>query len=1235
MMDDLQTLMQSVSQGPVSAGPSAPLAPAQAQQPQGDDLQSLMRDTIAGKVKPAPPTQTPEGQGGWWANLKSGGLQSLAGGMRMSELSPAGAIASGAESLLGMQPARSNADVVQQMPAAQVQPKTFGEMVAKGVGAGAVGAIPGMGAAPVMSMLGGIGSGVASELAYQAAPDKWKETAANAAGLAGGMAIPAGAEAARAGGGLMLRKLGEAGFGPKTQFEGVRATNSQINMVGGRVGEAIGPEGKQVLARSSEAEAQAQGIEKQLQDTNLHPTDRANLEAQLNDLQGRRIQLVPGSQPTLAQLMPGNTGAADLEAGARVQNQAPFVQRAQEQNNARVTAVQGLAPPDANPPSFGMRVTQYLSNLERNYNARLGPMQQGIARNPVMNAGTGTTEDVGAMMRGGIQTSADPARRDYKAAWAQVDPDGTWAIQSEPMRANAADIADKTSPTAATDSQADKLLDRAQNLPRTIKFSDLSQMRADANDALRRISRANGADDPEVRRLTLFKQGIDATLARAIDDKAASDPATAARVNEWMSRNGNAGLLPPSAPNGATTGGNQNGPGSLGAVPAPGMAGTPSAPGAAGAGASGPNGASVRGVDQNVAPTPAGASGGRPGLGANPFYEPGDQPAPAPSRQAGRQPDSLVDFLIRQGGVKDPTGDIRAAGAADIHHRGGGRLVNPKGMEPDRATELARAAGFPFPENAAPRDLYDALRAHTSGQPMYRQSDLGSAMGRREAQGAGFDQQRLDDALYDARDRVNAWVEGSGAKLTRDEQDTAARLMVIHGLDPETAARSAGAPREAMALDRNAQFNAVAASPGMPLAEQPSLPTMGAAPAGGGGLTPNMAHPEVHAYLQALQQTQQYKARFGEGGVGKIMQRGQGGQPVVPEGRVPKQVFTGDATEPAEVRRLVGAVGQDQATNMGREALANELRTKRVISADGTINTPKFNDWLNNPNRKATLDLLPQLRDEFGSLRNAQDNFDRLTAQRLQTLDNFQKSAAAKFAGISEPQEIGKAIGAAFSKGPEAFRQMVNVARGDPDALAGLQKGVVDYIEQRHRSAVPSSDGFDFQNAASFRKFIDANKGSLRVIGGGQWIQTLEMVAADLRRQTEGAKAVQGSQTTPHAARAERQEGGKAHGLGVGGVSWLALAGEHLGQFLGAHSAVGAVATGGIGWLASRLRAMGINSRNELTQFVMLHPEIARDWVQRADAAQTASRLRARRLMAGVSTAIANDLNPRNEQKLQ
>ena len=1002
--------------------PTMRVSPEAQDSPQSFDVEGLLKQAMKGELKAPSASQAGPQSAGLAANFAAGANKQIFGAL--------GAPVDLATGALNLIPRGINAVAGTQIPTIQnpvggsewlgqqfgrisidpntVQPTGEAERIAQGIGggvasvptlalggaaaaAGGMSGVPGSVANAIRSSGGatvpsaaltvgaaGVGAG-AGQAASDAVPDWAKPYADIAGNLAGAGAVTGAARGLQAGSNLVVRKAGEAGVGFRKDVGGQQATTSQALAAGNKLNASIGPEGKQVVERTLDTEKEAQGLEKQLADPSLTPDERAQAQQQLGEIQGRRVNIVPNANPTTAQIAQ-TPGATDLENALRVQNGPAFSERAQQQNNARVAAIQGLEPNQGEPASVGHFFTQHLRQLDEAGQQKIAAHTGQVQAQTEAIGGQAPTAQYGGQMREALQAAEAPEHAAASAAFRAVDPDGTWAIPSDPLKATAKQLASEVSPTAQTDGQTNALMARASTLPPVIKFSDLSQMRADANDGLKRLMRT-GTAPSEVRRLTLLKQGIDQTIEQSINDRAAVDPAIQDRVN-----------------------------------------------------------AALVGAPDNSA------------------------------------------------------GEVGFAGT-------GGARAN--------------------------------------------QASAGGSQGNRLA-GNG----RID----------------------------------LAGANP---GRVGGA----------------------------------AAPAAGpGALEANVGAEEAGKYYSAVQQWRDLKQKFGQGGVGAVLKENDQGFRI-PEGQVPAKIFTAGPTEPAEVERFITAVGgADKAAEIGRNVLANDLRNKGIVRPDGTVDAAKLGVWQRN--RAPTLAQFPGLAEQFANIEAAQRTLNEVTAAHKAAIDEFNHSAAAHFLHADPVVAVRRAL--ASPNPTETFTQLAQAVRGNRAAEDGLKRAVVDYIVAQHSSAVPSTGGVDMLKAAGFRSWIAKNKGPMRALFGGQGMQNLEMVAADLRRQAQGPVAAAGSQTAPHHARAARLAvGAVTHGVPL---TVLTLLGERLGEHMGEHGMIGAVAVPAIGMAIHAMQQAGVHTINDLVREAMLHPELARVLMEKAQASKTISAMTQRRIATALQGAIMADM---------
>lgn len=417
-----------------------------------------------------------------------------------------------------------------------------------------------------------------------------------------------------------------------------------------------------------------------------------------------------------------------------------------------------------------------------------------------------------------------------------------------------------------------------------------------------------------------------------------------------------------------------------------------------------------------------------------------------------------------------------------------------------------------------------------------------------------------------------------------------------------------------------------------------------------GEITPNFDADAAARYAAARQATLERKQTFGQGPVGAVLRPGRRGAEFnVENAAVARQFLTGNSTEPGRVQSFISAVGgEPQATAAMQDALVGDLRQRRIINEEGMVQPDKLKAWLGLEARGRTVDLFPGLRDQLGTAEAAQRTYDQTVADHGARLDAFNKQAAADH--IAEVGAFKKTGGQFASADPEiAFRRLlasdtpaktftdvVNQAKSDPKVLDGLKRLAADYIEQKFSGAKPSGDDTDFLRSDQFRKFIDARREPLKVIFGGQGLQNLEMVAADLRRQAmaAAAPATPGPDTAQKTSVIRKERGEGFH------ATALAVIGEQIGDILshvGGHEGIAGkvigAGTGLGGFVLHAMKQAGISTKSDLIREAMLNPAVAKELMTRAASRNAISQMSQRRIARAIQASIVNNAVGQSNQE--
>jgi hypothetical protein len=156
----------------------------------------------------------------------------------------------------------------------------------------------------------------------------------------------------------------------------------------------------------------------------------------------------------------------------------------------------------------------------------------------------------------------------------------------------------------------------------------------------------------------------------------------------------------------------------------------------------------------------------------------------------------------------------------------------------------------------------------------------------------------------------------------------------------------------------------------------------------------------------------------------------------------------------------------------------------------------------------------PALADRLSSVQKAQTELDRVTGEHNKALQDYQTRNVQAFLGDDPMQAIRSVFEQRDSAG--AMKELLGKLGGHEDAIAGMKRLAADYILKKLSSLTPEgTSSRDYLNARAFRQWVDGNKGAVRQLYGGQGLQMLDAIAANLRRQAPRTAATPGSDTVP------------------------------------------------------------------------------------------------------------------------
>jgi hypothetical protein len=219
----------------------------------------------------------------------------------------------------------------------------------------------------------------------------------------------------------------------------------------------------------------------------------------------------------------------------------------------------------------------------------------------------------------------------------------------------------------------------------------------------------------------------------------------------------------------------------------------------------------------------------------------------------------------------------------------------------------------------------------------------------------------------------------------------------------------------------------------------------------GVSLTPNFDEAARDRLTAASDVTKTRAQTFDEGATGKILKPGsRAGEYRASDAQVPAAVFHPGPTGGEDIRHYIRAAGGlETATPALNDAAAISARAA-AIKPDGTLDPAKLTSWAQK-HAPALAELPASTRSRFEGAANTERAISDAMAARRDAIENFNKSEAAKVAGLSEDGDIVRHVGSIVDQknGAQKMADLANAAKGKPAATEGLKRAVVENIFNR------------------------------------------------------------------------------------------------------------------------------------------------------------------------------------------
>jgi hypothetical protein len=354
---------------------------------------------------------------------------------------------------------------------------------------------------------------------------------------------------------------------------------------------------------------------------------------------------------------------------------------------------------------------------------------------------------------------------------------------------------------------------------------------------------------------------------------------------------------------------------------------------------------------------------------------------------------------------------------------------------------------------------------------------------------------------------------------------------------------------------------------------------------------------------EATQATKTRARTFGLGAVGNILRKGEASDLFKsPNSLVASTAFKRGATGFEDVSAVLKA--SPETLPLLQDAAAMSLRDwPGAMRADGTLNPRAFESW-----RLAHDDALRALPAEtqtrFADAAKASDALVDAERGAADAIKAFQKSALGKFLDVADEQDVTSTIGRIMNS-RTASRDLGALVDGvsTSKALSGdARRATMDGLRQAVADHIVNTfvTGAGEIKPDAFQSFVSTNRGALSKVFGPDEMNLLGNIAMDYQRA---------ARSTAKAAPAEAQVSEMSKRVLAGAPLTIGLTGGWLGG-LGAMFGIEAGAT---------LFKRGIANVDDLLREALLHPEVAKELLERVPAKDTGALTKK---AASVSNAI-------------
>ena len=364
---------------------------------------------------------------------------------------------------------------------------------------------------------------------------------------------------------------------------------------------------------------------------------------------------------------------------------------------------------------------------------------------------------------------------------------------------------------------------------------------------------------------------------------------------------------------------------------------------------------------------------------------------------------------------------------------------------------------------------------------------------------------------------------------------------------------------------------------------------------------PNMTAEQAAQLAAGKAAHAQQMQTYGQGPVGQILATlGYAEQYKVPASGIPKIAFSAGDKGYTNAQAFLTAARNDPAAVGALQDMAM-MRLRERMGRNETLTPQALDAWRNqHANALRAIDeVSPGFSSRFDNAAAATAALEEARSSGQLMVDQARQGPAARFLGLTDPEEVSPKVGSMLKRGPTEINQVLDAAGRDPQVVNGMRAAGVDYM-MRELSNAGMAGGENILSGAKLSKFLDGHAASMEALYGREGMKIMRLLAADLDRMQEATSAqkVGGSDTARNLNFADRIK------LAVkerAPLADLAIWYEFMNGVISGDvfKAGASAATAGTKALFEAARARGISNINDLIHEGLLNPEVGSAMLQR------------------------------------